>query len=105
MSYLQCFILDCQRLLRNKIHLRSAVRWKESDDGGKELVSDIIVETDLQVPRWFVLPMATIKSTGDSVMAKVLDAAVPKFLQQLERDYQAWASGDESRKPLGTGDL
>jgi hypothetical protein len=24
---------------------------------------------------------------------------------QLEKDYRAWASGDESRKPLGTGEL
>uniref|UniRef100_A0A453IZM1 Uncharacterized protein n=1 Tax=Aegilops tauschii subsp. strangulata TaxID=200361 RepID=A0A453IZM1_AEGTS len=24
---------------------------------------------------------------------------------QLDKDYQAWASGDSSRKPLGTGEI
>ena len=38
-------------------------------------------------------------------MQKVLNTAVPRFLQQLELDYVAWASGDESRKPVGNGEL
>ena len=81
------------------------MRWSRGDDDQCELVSNTLVETELQVPKWFVLPMGTVKSTGDAVMAQILNVAVPKFLQQLEQDYQAWASGDDSREPLGTGDL
>jgi hypothetical protein len=71
----------------------------------KELNSDITVSMDLAIPRWFVLPKAVIRSTGNAVIGAVLSAAVPKFLQQLERDYEAWANGDDTRKPLGTGEL
>lgn len=27
------------------------------------------------------------------------------FLEQLVKDYQAWASGNASRQPLGTGEI
>jgi len=27
------------------------------------------------------------------------------FLKQLVKDYQAWATGDTSRQPLGTGEI
>lgn len=33
-------------------------------------------------------------------MAKVLGSAVPRFLAQLARDYELWANGDDSRKPI-----
>lgn len=84
----------------------NSVRWRAgSKEGTKELVADISIEVDLQVPGWFVLPNGTVRSTGNAVMNAVLEAAVPKFLEQLERDYGAWANGDSSRKPLGTGEL
>lgn len=38
-------------------------------------------------------------------MGKVLETAVPRFLQQLSVDYAAWASGDDTRQPVGTGGL
>ena len=38
-------------------------------------------------------------------MQRVLNTAVPRFLEQLEADYAAWASGDESRQPVGSGEL
>lgn len=38
-------------------------------------------------------------------MAKVLDTAVPRFLQQLSEDYRAWAAGDETRQPVASGSL
>ena len=38
-------------------------------------------------------------------MAKVLDTAVPRFLQQLSMDYAAWAAGDETRQPVASGSL
>lgn len=35
-------------------------------------------------------------------MQKVLDTAVPRFLEQLKSDYAAWANGkNEDRKPVG----
>lgn len=42
---------------------------------------------------------------GSAVMARVLDTAVPRFLQQLAADYAAWAAGDDSRQPVGEGGL
>ena len=39
------------------------------------------------------------------VMQRVLNTMVPRFLAQLRADYALWASGDESRKPVGTGQL
>ena len=38
-------------------------------------------------------------------MAKVLDTAVPRFLQQLAVDYAAWAAGDETRQPVANGSI
>ena len=38
------------------------------------------------------------------MLAKILDIAMPRFLSQLEKDYHTWASGDNSRKPVSTGD-
>jgi len=42
---------------------------------------------------------------GSAVMSKVLDTAVPRFLQQLAVDYAAWAAGDDSREPVSSGGL
>lgn len=39
------------------------------------------------------------------VMQKVLNTMVPRFLAQLRADYVLWAAGDDSRKPVGTGEL
>ena len=38
-------------------------------------------------------------------MQRVLDTAVPRFLQQLKQDYALWAAGDEDRKPVADGEL
>lgn len=46
-----------------------------------------------------------MEAAGSGVMAATLKAMVPRFLAQLQKDYALWASGDESRKPLGEGVL
>ena len=56
-------------------------------------------------PSWFVLPNAAVRSTGNTVISGILAAAVPRFLAQLEKDYKVWASGDDSRQALGTGEM
>lgn len=73
--------------------------------GRKEIASDTEIEVTLQVPRWFVLPVGVIEKSGCAVMQRVLDSAVPRFLEQLRADYELWASGDESRKPVAHGEL
>jgi Protein of unknown function (DUF1997) len=60
---------------------------------------------DLVVPRWFLLPKAAVRSTGNAAMRTILRSAVPKFLEQLEKDYRAWANGDPSRQPLSDADF
>jgi hypothetical protein len=84
-----------------------AVMWRPSpdDNGKKELVSDVQVSMDVIKPNWFVLPKAAIRTTGNAVISGILAAAVPRFLEQLEKDYRAWASGDDSRQALGSGEM
>ena len=60
----------------------------------------------LEVPGWFrALPTGALERTGCAVMQRVLDRMVPRFLGQLRTDYGLWASGDDSRKPIGAGEL
>lgn len=69
------------------------------------VASDTSVDVDLIIPRWFVMPRAVVRRTGNAVIATILRQAVPQFLKQLERDYRAWAAGDPSRQPLESADL
>lgn len=85
--------------------MQNAVEWRETPGGGRALASDTSIRVALQVPAWFRLPISVIENTGCAVMRRVLDAAVPRFLQQLGRDYEVWAAGDESRAPLEEGGL
>lgn len=80
-------------------------RRSENGDGAKELVSDVTVSVDVVKPSWFVLPNAAVRTTGNTVISGILAAAVPRFLAQLEKDYKVWASGDDSRQALGTGEM
>lgn len=38
-------------------------------------------------------------------MLILIDALFLILVVQLVKDYQAWASGDTSRQPLGTGEI
>lgn len=68
----------------------------------KEITSDTIIQVVLEVPPWSsFLPVSSIEGVGSGVMQGVLNAMVPRFLQQLCKDYNLWAAGDESRKPVG----
>lgn len=72
----------------------------------KHLCSNTSIQVALEVPKWArMMPTSAIESTGSRVMQTVLNSAVPKFLKQLQKDYELWAAGDESRKPVGTGEL
>ncbi|KXZ52257.1 hypothetical protein GPECTOR_10g888 [Gonium pectorale] len=81
----------------------------EEEEGGasssgkqKEIVSDTTIQVTLEVPAWCsFLPVSSIEGAGSSVMQGVLNAMVPRFLAQLRTDYELWASGDESRRPVG----
>lgn len=56
----------------------------------------------LEVPAWCgFLSTSSIESVGSGVMQQVLQAMVPRFLAQLDKDYAAWSSGDTSRQPVG----
>ncbi|GIL77751.1 hypothetical protein Vretimale_6644 [Volvox reticuliferus] len=68
----------------------------------KEIASDTTIQVCVEVPPWSsFLPVATIESVGSSVMQNVLNLMVPRFLKQLRSDYELWASGDVSRRPVG----
>ena len=88
--------------------MTNVVTWEDGNESqaAKLICSDTSIEVALEVPRWArIMPIGAIQSTGSKVMQTVLNSAVPKFLQQLQKDYELWAAGDESRKPAGTGSM
>lgn len=69
------------------------VRWREDEEGNKEIASDTTIEVTLELPGWFLLPATFVERSGSAVMQRILDTAVPRFLEQLQRDYTIWADG------------
>lgn len=69
------------------------------------ILSDVAVEVAVSVPPWLAVPVSGVEAAGSRVMAATLALMVPRFLAQLRRDYDAWASGDTSRQALGDGAL
>ena len=57
------------------------------------IASDTTLTVTLQVPRWFVVPVGVVESSGSAIMQKILDVSVPKFLAQLQTDYAKWSAG------------
>lgn len=85
---------------------RLSWRVGSEEPENKELVSDLTLEVVLDVPNWFrLVSPAAVSATGSKVMQQVVNQMVPRFLEQLKQDYALWASGDESRKPLGGGTI
>eukprot|EP00877_Chromochloris_zofingiensis_P014205 jgi/Chrzof1/9038/Cz03g33250.t1 len=87
--------------------MTNVVRWQPTDDPQlKQIGSDTSIEVVVQVPNWAsFLPVSSLESVGSKVMQTTLNVMVPRFLLHLKKDYELWASGDESRRPLGTGQL
>lgn len=84
------------------------VSWTYSNQSSMSprLNSDTTIEVVIEIPAAFrVIPAQMIENTGTQVLTQLLRAMLPRFLDQLEKDYYAWASGDTSRRPLGTGEL
>ncbi|KAL3649972.1 hypothetical protein CASFOL_006375 [Castilleja foliolosa] len=72
----------------------------------QKLTSDAVIEVNIEIPFAFrAIPAQTIQSAGSQVLGTILKAMLPRFLSQLVKDYEAWASGDTSRQPLGTGEI
>ncbi|RAL42699.1 hypothetical protein DM860_009206 [Cuscuta australis] len=71
-----------------------------------QLTSDAVIEVNIEIPFAFrALPVKAIESTGAKILDRVLGITLPRFMAQLVKDYQAWASGDTSRRPLGNGQI
>jgi hypothetical protein len=89
--------------------MSNKVSWTVSDlssPSSRRLVSDTTIEVSIEIPFAFrALPVKAIEGTGNKVLSQLLKVVLPRFLTQLGKDYYAWASGDESRKPVGTGEL
>lgn len=72
----------------------------------RQITSLTEIQVTLEIPNWLkFLSVDYISRSGSKVMQQVLNRMVPRFLAQLEADYQLWAAGDESRKPIGDGQL
>lgn len=79
---------------------------KQSDSPVQQLTSDTVIEVSIDVPFPFrAIPVEVIESSGTRVLDQILRITLPRFMAQLVKDYQAWASGDTSRQPLGTGQI
>lgn len=87
--------------------MTNVVRWEDSPQPHTKLInSTTSIQVVVQVPGWVsFLPVAGIEAAGGQVMQSTLNAMVPRFLAQLQKDYELWASGDSSRQPIGTGEL
>jgi len=84
------------------------VSWRVSEKSptARQLVSDTTLEVTVDIPYPFrAIPVSAIEGSGNKVMSQILKVMLPRFLSQLGKDYNAWASGDSSRKPVGTGEL
>ncbi|CAN1149375.1 hypothetical protein LINPERHAP2_LOCUS16987 [Linum perenne] len=78
----------------------------QSNSSGQQLTSDAVIEVSIEVPFAFrVIPVEAIESAGTGVLQQILGVMLPRFMQQLVKDYQAWAAGDTSRQALGTGEI
>lgn len=76
------------------------------DSPVQQLTSDAVIEVNIEIPFAFrAIPVQAIESTGAQVLDQILRIMLPRFMAQLAKDYQAWASGDTSRQPLGTGQI
>ncbi|XP_021836855.1 uncharacterized protein [Spinacia oleracea] len=72
----------------------------------QQLTSDAVIEVSIDVPFPFrAIPVHMIESNGARVLEQILVIMLPRFMEQLVKDYQAWATGDTSRQPLGTGQI
>lgn len=69
------------------------VRWQEGGEYGKEICSETSLEVTLELPGWFLLPPSVVENSGSKIMQKILNRAVPRFLEQLKNDYVTWATG------------
>ena len=70
----------------------------DDDDNLLHLTSDTSIELRIEVPGWFrLVPLSAVERVGSKVMQRVLDVAVPRFLDQLARDYALWAEGEGKR--------
>ncbi|KAH6824252.1 RAP release 2 [Perilla frutescens var. hirtella] len=88
--------------MENKIFYDST----RSNSPVQKLTSDAVIEVSIDIPFAFrAIPTQAIESTGSQVLEQILKAMLPRFMSQLMKDYQAWASGDTSRQPLGTGEI
>ncbi len=82
--------------------MTNVVRFRDCEEEGcgtdKDITSTTSLEVCLQVPGWCgFLPVRSIEEVGSSVLQQVLNLMVPRFLKQLDGDYQKWAKG-EGRK-------
>ncbi|KVI09666.1 Protein of unknown function DUF1997 [Cynara cardunculus var. scolymus] len=97
----------------------------QSNSSMQELKSDTVIEVSIEIPFPFqAIPAQTIESSGTQVLEQILKIMLPRFMAQacdtcvlvtayfeflyaftLVKDYEAWASGDASRQPLGTGGI
>ncbi|KAI8539726.1 hypothetical protein RHMOL_Rhmol09G0205100 [Rhododendron molle] len=85
---------------------RVSCNIKESNLSVAELTSDTVIEVSIDIPFAFrPIPVQAIESTGTQILEQILRITLPRFMAQLVKDYQAWASGDTSRQPLGTGEI
>ncbi|KAL5709729.1 hypothetical protein ACHQM5_020385 [Ranunculus cassubicifolius] len=78
----------------------------ELSNSMQQLTSDTVIEVTIEIPFAFrLIPVEAIESTGRQVLDQTLKIILPRFMEQLRKDYQAWATGDASRQPLGTGKI
>lgn len=106
-------LLDCELDGSNAVkavngifatRMSNIVSWEQLE-GKKMMTSSCYIEVAAGLtPRYMrFVPIGAIERVGNAVMQQILNISVPRFLKQLEADYQNWARGDDTRGAVGTG--
>ncbi|GMH41570.1 hypothetical protein BSKO_09480 [Bryopsis sp. KO-2023] len=84
--------------------MSNIVSWEQME-GKKMMSSDCTIEVAGLTPKYMrFVPIRVIEGVGNALMQQILNISVPRFLKQLEADYENWAKGDDSRGAVGTGE-
>eukprot|EP00466_Bigelowiella_natans_P011189 jgi/Bigna1/132560/aug1.18_g7268 len=91
-----------KRMLNQVNALFQTMEWankvtaKEVDEKTAELICNIYID-------WTLPPRLT--KVMEFLLGKMMNFALPWFLGELEKDYQRWASGDDSREAISEGEM
>eukprot|EP00210_Caulerpa_lentillifera_P008012 g7651.t1 len=111
-TLLEC-LLDGSKLAKDansrfSCQMRNYVSYqKDPETNELQITGDCSMKIAGIVPKVLsvVFPIPMVNNLGEKMLSQILRIAMPRFLDQLEKDYLSWAAGDDSREAMGTGEF